>query len=301
LSASLDLDHVEPLGPDQVPDDHDMKDAGLDGAWSLGELQTPIAEALGELEISPDQGDQLWGEGGPFAEEVPLTASLDLDVGQPAGSDQVPDAGALKDVGLEVAWGPKDLQAPVSEAVAREEATPHRGDRGDVGQVDGPVDRSTTHLDIFLPTGEAIFSIRATGPALEGLLSLEEEIILGYKQQPFEESAGPASGAESAGAEAPALAVMQEAVELAELDRFLEESELALDTFMPVEEAGAAIESAECSLLDLMARMEVKIMSDLQCLIDSNLHDVVRVVIQEELMSLGQCFQQTDQCQDLRP
>jgi hypothetical protein len=235
-------------------------------------------------------------EEGSFVEETLPISSADLDLRDLSGMGEVLEAaqgeGAGEALGLEampplIAAGPVVAGLSAPAAVGSEQVESREELAG--------------LLKIALPPAEEIFTIKAMTSGYGVAVSLEEEIILGFKpEQRLTVSPESTPAVQQPEFQEPEPGDSSGKTDFAEVDRMLEGSDLTLDTFMAVSDRDAGSEPGEGSLIELMARMEERLMSNIQEVLESKMHDIVHSVITEELENLRQSCQQTAQCPDGR-
>jgi hypothetical protein len=198
------------------------------------------------------------------------------------------------------------LFAPVSEPVevaaacAADTAAPLLGEApiALVDQVEPPfADGSLpSTVEIIAPATEPLFSITSSCPVPGNLMMIEEEILFAYR--PGEEV--PESGGQI-GTPGGEPEILPEAAEGHVLCEEIEgEAAFSLDTFLPVLEGEAIACAEELELLDLVERMEAKLLSNLQGGVDARLPEIVCGAVKEELEGLRRLIDQIESIEELR-
>jgi hypothetical protein len=267
--SSVDLEPRDFLGTGEMWEAAEAGDA--DEAPGPEEVQPPLAAAPAVAGLSAPAA----------AEKAELP---------PAGPGEVREAvhgeGASEVLNLED-WQLLLAAAPVVVGVSAPAAV--------VAEKTESREKLTVRPEITLSPTEEIFTIKAMTSGHGVAVSLEEELILGFKpEQRLTVGFESTPAAQYPEYAAPVSDAAAGKTDLAELDRLLEESDLPLDTFMPVSERDAVSEPGEGSLIDLMARMEERLMSNMQAVLESKMHDIVHSVIKEELENLRQSCHQID-------
>jgi hypothetical protein len=125
---------------------------------------------------------------------------------------------------------------------------------------------------------------------------IEEEILFAYR--PGEEV--PESGGQI-GTPGGEPEILPEAAEGHVLCEEIEgEAAFSLDTFLPVLEGEAIACAEELELLDLVERMEAKLLSNLQGGVDARLPEIVCGAVKEELEGLRRLIDQIESIEELR-
>jgi len=167
-----------------------------------------------------------------------------------------------------------------------------------VDQVELPIADSspTSAVEIIAPATEPLFSITSSCPVPGDLMMIEEEILFAYR--PGEEVPESGSQIGTPGGEPEKLPEAAEGHVLCE--KIEVEAAFSLDTFLPVLAGEAVACAEELELLDLVARMETKLLSNLQGGVEARLPEIVCGAVKEELEGLRRLIDQIESAEELR-
>jgi hypothetical protein len=241
----------------------------------------PLVEALTTAEA-----DDLVEE----SVAVPESARVH-DVQEIHAAEPLPEAQQLHDVALvepeaQVFLDPNG-EPPEVVATGFEEDAAHLSEGSPTAgadQVAPPIAQVPliSTLPDMMPSIEPLFSIVATRPVSSIAMMLEEEILFSYRLAEDMPQTDNRSG--PSGDDAGELHGVLQEPEMA--GGITDEPEFSLDTFLPMPEGEDAACTQGMELLDLVARLESKVMSRVPATGESYLAETAREAVKEELEGL---------------